>query len=95
MKPRSIAQSTVNFRAALQTEPRNTFYWRQLGIAYGKLDRVGESSLALAEEAVLRGQSAEASRLAERAKKSLPRGSPDWIRAEDILASAKPGQRQR
>ena len=46
-EPRSIAQSTVNFRAALRQEPRNTFYWRQLGIAYGKLDRVGESSLHL------------------------------------------------
>ncbi len=88
--PQSIIQATANFRAALRREPTNTLYWRQLGTAYGKLNRVGESSLALAEEAVLRGQGANALRLAERAKKSLPRGSPDWIRAEDILASTKP-----
>ncbi len=94
-EPQSIAQSAFNFRAALKQEPRNTFYWRQLGIAYGKLDRVGESALALAQEAVLRGQSGEALRLAERAKKSLPRGSPDWVRAEDILASVKPQKHKR
>ena len=88
-EPRWISKAATNFRAALNREPRNTFYWRQLGIAYGKLNRVGESSLALAEEAVLRGQGVNAQRLAERAKKSLPPGSPDWIRAEDILASAK------
>ena len=93
--PQSISQAAVNFRAALRGEPRNTFYWRQLGIAYGKLNRVGESSLALAEEAVLRGQGANALRLAERAKKSLPPGSPDWIRAEDILASTQPRKQKR
>ena len=93
--PQSISQAAVNFRAALRGEPRNTFYWRQLGIAYGKLNRVGESSLALAEEAVLRGQGANAQRLAERAKKSLPPGSPDWIRAEDILASTQPRKQKR
>ncbi len=88
-KPRFIPQAAVNLRAALRQEPRNTFYWRQLGIAYGKLNRVGESALALAEEAVLRGQDATAVRLAERAKKSLTLGSPDWLRAKDILSSTK------
>jgi len=93
--PELIAKSIGNFRVALDREPRNSFYWRQLGIAYGKLGRVGESSRALAEEALLKRRHADAVRLAERAKRSLPEGSPDWIRAEDIIATAKQGQERR
>ena len=87
--PQLVMQSTVNFRAALDIEPRNAFYWRQLGIAYGKLNLIGKSALALSEEAILRKKFANAISLAERAKKKFPVGSPDWIRADDITANAK------
>ncbi len=90
-----ISTAVGNLRAALDQEPRNGFYWRQLGIAYGKLGQTGQSSWALAEEALLRRKYADAIRLAERAKRALPVGSPDWIRAEDIVAAARQGRGKR
>lgn len=88
-------QAIPHLQAALDEEPRNSFAWRQLGIAYGRLNQLGESSLALAEEAVIRGRNQDAIRLAERAQKMLKSGSPDWIRAEDIVNQAKNLQDKR
>lgn len=84
-----------NFQFSLDKEPRRAFIWRQLGIAYGKLNKMGKSSSALAEEALLRGRSSDAIRFAEKAKKILLYGSPDWIRAEDIIGTAKQRMRRR
>lgn len=70
-------------------EPRNSFAWRQLGIAYGKTQQMAKSSLALAEEAYLRRQYKEAIYLAGRAEKDLKTGSPDWLQAQDLRLSAE------
>ncbi len=88
-------QAIPHLQAALDQEPRNGFAWRQLGIAYGRLNQLGESSLALAEEAIIRGRNKDAIRLAERAQKMLKSGTPDWIRAEDIVNQAKNRQEER
>ena len=50
---------------------------------------MGKSSRALAEEALLKGLNKEAIRLAKRAQNVLAVNSPDWIRAEDIIITAK------
>jgi predicted Zn-dependent protease len=46
-------------------------------------------SHALAEEAMLNGDWRNAGRLAQRAMKVLPEGSPEWLRAQDIDIQAK------
>lgn len=71
-------------------EPRNPGAWRQLGIAYGKQDDIGQASAALAESAMLAGRRDDAILQANRAQSLLPQGSPGWLRAEDILRAAKP-----
>ena len=86
--PTLLKLAVTNLRFALNKEPRRAFIWRQLGIAYGKLNKMGKSASALAEEALLRNRNSDAIRLAEKAKKTLPQGSPDWIRAEDIISNA-------
>ena len=78
-----------NFQFSLNKEPRRSFVWRQLGIAFGRLNMMGKSSRALAEEALLKGLNKEAIRLAKRAQNVLAVNSPDWIRAEDIIITAK------
>jgi predicted Zn-dependent protease len=45
------------------------------------------ASYALAEEAVSKGADKEAGQLADRAMKGLPKGSPYWLRAQDIKLS--------
>ncbi len=64
--------------------------WRNLGIAEGRLGNVGESALALAEEALLQGRDVDARFLhAGKAAEIFPRGSPQWLQAEDLLLAIK------
>jgi predicted Zn-dependent protease len=74
-----------NLQAALQREPKVPSTWRQLAIAYGRLGQDVQSSLALAEEALLLGKMSEAEYHARKAEQALPKGSPDWLKSQDIL----------
>ena len=87
--PAVLDEAVLNLRAALKEDSTQPFYWRQLAIAYGRRDERAESSLAMAEEAVLLGRKAEALYHAGRAEQLLPRGSPGWLKAQDILEAAR------
>jgi hypothetical protein len=50
---------------------------------------MGESSLALAEEAMLLDKEAEAKFHAGKAVRELPTGSSGWLQAQDILEAAE------
>jgi predicted Zn-dependent protease len=78
---------------AVRDDDSNADAWHDLGIAQGKLGNIGEASLALAEEALLVGDLRLAVQQARRAAELLPRGSPGWIRADDISREAKPDRR--
>tara|TARA_B100000315_G_scaffold260681_1_gene324026 strand:+ start:2960 stop:4270 length:1311 start_codon:yes stop_codon:yes gene_type:complete len=84
-----LTQAVENLLYSVDKDADRPSVWRQLGIAYGRLGKMGESSRALAEEAILQGRSRDAIGIAERAKKLLRRGSPDWLRAEDIITAAR------
>lgn len=72
----------------VRMEPQNAGAWRLLGIAYGRNGDVPNASLALAESAMLRGAREEARFQAERARRTLPEGSPQWLRADDLKRAA-------
>ncbi|MEK9725023.1 MAG: M48 family metalloprotease [Rhodospirillaceae bacterium] len=61
--------------------------WRFLAIAHGRKGDMPRSYLALGEEALLQGRPDVARFQAERAKESFPRGSREWLQAEDILVA--------
>ena len=86
--PAQLEPAIVNFRAALRNDPNNPFVWRQLAIAHGRRGELGESSLALAEEALLLGKPAEAAYHAGRAENVFARGAPGWLKARDIAGAA-------
>ena len=69
---------------ALRYEPEMASGWRSLAIAEGRLGNNGAASLALAEEAFLRGKTKSALTHAQRALERLAEGSPGWFRAQDI-----------
>jgi predicted Zn-dependent protease len=86
---RSLLDPAIqNLRAAIQREPARPFVWRQLAIAYGRNGQEAESSLALAEEAILLGKVSEARYHAGKAERLVPSGSPGWLQAQDILQAA-------
>jgi predicted Zn-dependent protease len=87
--PALLDPAIMNLRAALQYDTRMPFTWRQLAIAYGRKGDMGQSSLALAEEALLKGKAGDARYHAGRAEKLMPRGSIGWLKAQDILQAAR------
>jgi predicted Zn-dependent protease len=75
-------------RASAQ-DRENPFTWYQLGVVY---DRAGDSpraALASAEQHSLSGNAIQALQSAKFASAGLARGTPEWIRAEDIAAIAE------
>jgi len=74
---------------ATRLDPGLPLAWRLLAIAYGRLDRLDQSALASAEEALLTGRASDARLQAERASRKFPEGSPGWLRAQDIIRTAE------
>lgn len=75
---------------ALLAEPDNAFAWAQLAITLEKQGRRAEAQLATAESAYAVGDIVRANTFAHRAVQQLPRGTPDYRRADDILLVTDP-----
>ena len=90
-----LKKAIKNLKLALEKEYKSPFVWRQLAIALGKIGRMSEGSLALAEESLLLGKWNDAIRLAKRGKKLSSKGTTLWIRSDDIIAIAKQNKLRR
>ena len=93
--PAYLDRAIFNLRAALHREPRSPSSWRDLAIAHGRLGRMGQSSLALAEEALLKHDLGAASYHASRAEKLFAEGTPGWIQSQDILNATKKARKKK
>jgi predicted Zn-dependent protease len=87
--PASLGDIITNIKLALRYEPRIPRAWRQLATAYGRKQDRGKAAHALAEEAILRGDLKGARRHSSKALKLLPKGSPEWLRAQDLALEVK------
>ncbi|MEM7665298.1 MAG: M48 family metalloprotease [Pseudomonadota bacterium] len=76
-------------RAAVARDRFNPFAWYQLGVVYAARGDIPRARLASAEQQVMARQYPAALRSAQAAEASLPRGTPDWIRAQDISLQAR------
>lgn len=81
---------------ANRLEKDSSHVWRLLASAWGRKAEItkdtqfeGMASYALAEESLAKGADKEARQLADRALKVLPKGSPYWIKAQDIKLSTE------
>lgn len=83
-----LEEAAVQLRVAADKDPTYAPNWHFLGVALGRTGKLPESSLAFAERAVLNGKYAEARFHAEKASQGLKAGSPQWLRAQDILNEA-------
>jgi predicted Zn-dependent protease len=88
-QPAQLRQAVAELEAALRTEGESPFAWRQMGIARGRLGQLPQADLALAEEALLRGDPRTARMLAQRAEQALPPG-PMRLRAQDLVNATEP-----
>jgi predicted Zn-dependent protease len=83
--PALLQKAIKNLTIAVDADKSDSFTWRLLGTAYGKSGKLGQSSLALAEEALLNKKLANARFHGERAASLLKKGTAEWIHAKDIL----------
>jgi len=87
--PERDRQAIVNLRRVVQAEPTNAFAWRLSATAYGRQGDKGMTSLAMAEAALANGRYSEAKAHSKRALDTLPTGSPNWIRADDVFNASE------
>ena len=76
-------------RAAVAKDRYNPFAWYQLGVVYAASGDIPRARLASAEQLVMNRRFPEALQNAQAAEASLPYGSPDWIRAQDVALEAR------
>ncbi len=82
-------------RRAVRLDPGNPSAWRWLGMAYGRNGDVGRAALATAERYILTGKFRDAVGQASRAERLLPKGTPGWLRAQDLKAAASQAMKKR
>jgi len=92
--PALLRAAVDEIETSLRSDDENPFAWRQLGIAQGRLGNQGLANLALAEEAMLKGDLRQAHAQATRALATLPSG-PSRLRAQDIQNALRRENRQR
>jgi predicted Zn-dependent protease len=89
-KPALAQPALDNLKVALLKENDDTFTWYEVAQAYSALDNQPMADLSTAERYYYAGVMSKAAYFAKRAARGLTEGSPDWERANDIMAVAGP-----
>lgn len=92
---RHVEAAVENMAKAVRLAPGNATAWRWLGMAQGRKGNIGQAALATAELYFLTGKFRDAVGQANRAERILPKGSPGWLRAQDLKAAAEQATARR
>ncbi|MGZ3196099.1 MAG: M48 family metalloprotease [Croceibacterium sp.] len=84
-----LDEAETVLRAAVARDREHPFAWYELGMVYGAKGDIPRAQLASAEQQIMSDSAAEAMRSANAAQAGLPKGSSDWIRAQDISMEAR------
>ncbi len=87
--PAVTKDALAHLHEAVRLDASNADGWHQLAIAEGRSGNLGLAALALAEEGNVVGDHRLAVEQATRATQLLPRGTPGWIRADDIKRDSR------
>lgn len=79
-------------QSAVEVDKNEPLVWHFLGVAYGKQGDMGNAALSLAEKSLLTGEEKIAIIQAKKAISLTREGSPQRLRAQDIIQTS--GQRQ-
>ena len=91
----NFAEAEQVLRSAIAKDNRNPFAWYQLGVVYDRKGDLARAALASAERFNLQGQPRLAFANARVAMAGIPRGSADWVRAQDIMMVTEPETKRR
>lgn len=84
-KPEAISRAITELRMGLDRDPEFITGYRHLAQAYGMKGDIGMAELTSAEGHYRSGQYREAKIFAARSQQKLKKGSPPWVRAQDII----------
>lgn len=87
-QPESDLEAMPILENAARADPYNSFAWYQLAIVYTRRDMPALADLATAERYMLMRNPGRAAFHAARAVEGLDRGTPKWLRAQDIRQAA-------
>jgi len=87
-----VDEGIAELKKALTWEGDNAEAWRLLAQGYDKRGQEGLARLATAEYQFNIGDMTQARIFAMRAREKLPRNTPDWRRATDIVLVSKPSK---
>ena len=85
----NLAEAKTVLKNAVQRDRENPFAWYQLGVIYSQEGDTARASLASAEKYDLEGAAPQALQSATYAMGGIPKGSADYLRAQDIALVAK------
>jgi predicted Zn-dependent protease len=86
--PALQAEAEPVLKRAVSMDRENPFTWYQLGVIYDRRGDKPRAALAAAERFSLEGNAMGAAMNAREARAGLPAGTPDYIRADDIMLVA-------
>lgn len=87
--PALLPEAEKVLRQSVVRDQENPFAWYQLGMVYERKGDTARAALATAERSSMIGDMGRALSSAQAAMAGLPQGSPDWIRAQDILMATQ------
>lgn len=87
--PANYDEAAEVLKAAVARDRLNPFAWYQLGVIYAAQGDMPRARLASAEQQSMSARWAEALRSAQAAQAGLDKGTPDWLRAQDIEMQAR------
>ena len=90
--PTKLDEAITEIHRSLDVESDNPYGWLLLSQAYDRKGLPGMARLAAAEQEFSLGQANEARGFAMRARMQLPKNSPEWRRATDIVLVSKPSK---
>ncbi len=93
--PEANRKALAVLEKAHASDPRDPALLRDLALAHARAGQPGRAALATAERLALTGHLRDAALHARRAADQLPRGSPAWRRAQDILTAARQAKKRR
>jgi predicted Zn-dependent protease len=88
-EPANMKEARGVLERASAQDRENPFTWYQLGVVYDRAGDAPRAALASAEQHSLSGDARQALQSAKFASAGLKRGTPEWLRAEDIAAIAE------
>lgn len=82
-------EAAETLRRSISMDKANPEVLRDLALAEARLGNEGAAALATAERFLIEGRFKDALRQGARAEQLLPRGSPGWRQAEDVITMAR------